>query len=138
MAKQKLNQQQIGGAVYAHGSIGSGATAGNRTLTEQGNSGNITKTDGTTYTVQVKGVYFIHFQQLIDTGASAVYFEVRINGATQRYGYLVGNVMMDANVSEVVELNVGDTIRCYLSANVDNSWSGAHSNYQIYMLKRTD
>ena len=71
------------------------------------------------------------------TGASATYFRVDINSSAIRYGYVPGSTMTDANVGYTGELSVGNTIRIYQQNAINAAWEGAHSGYQIYLIKRT-
>lgn len=97
----------------------------------------ITKTNTTTLTVTVKGIYFIHIQQLISTSTNAGYFTIRINNADATYGYYTSNSMNDVPATILKELNVGDTIRVYQSHAITSCWAGAHSDITVYCIKRT-
>lgn len=97
----------------------------------------ITKTNSTTLTVSIKGVYFISIQQLISAGANAGYFTIRINNSDVVYGYYTASSMNDVPASLTKELSVGDTIRVYQSHAITSCWSGAHSNINVHLLKRT-
>lgn len=97
----------------------------------------ITKTNATTLTVDTKGFYVITIQQLIQAGANAGYFCIRINNADITYGYYTANSMNDVPASLLKELNVNDTIRVYQSHAITTSWEGAHSNINVFMIKRT-
>lgn len=96
----------------------------------------LTKTNSTTLTITVKGIYVITAQQLINT-VNAGYFEIRINNATATYGYYTNNSMNDVPASWLGELNIGDTVRIYQSASIANSWQGPHSNLTVFCIKRT-
>lgn len=137
MAKMKINQQQIDGAVYAYGTVASSVADGVKTLYPVASVG-ITFNGSNLYTVVTKGIYFIHAQQLQANGASAIYFRIDINGGAVRYAYLPGSYMNDLNVTEMRELNVGDTIRIYQQNATSSAWEGPHSGFQIFMVKRTD
>jgi hypothetical protein len=137
MAKMKISQQQIDGSVYAYGTVASSVADGVKTLYPVASVG-ITFNGSNLYTVVTKGIYFIHAQQLQANGASAIYFRIDINGSPVRYAYIPGSIMADANVSEMRELNAGDTIRIYQQNATSSAWEGAHSGYQIYLVKRTD
>lgn len=97
----------------------------------------ITKTNTSTLTVNTKGIYFIHIQQLIQAGANAGYFEIRINNATATYGYYTGNSFNDVPATVLRELNVNDTIRVYQTAAVTSTWAGGHSDITVFCIKRT-
>lgn len=120
---------------YASGTIGAEIAVGYKSLTEELNSG-ITKTNSTTYTVVTKGIYSLRFQQLINT-TNATYLYIHINGAPTKYGYLTGPNMEDVGVSDLVSLNVGDTIKLYLGVAVINTWTAGHASYQIILVDRT-
>lgn len=134
MAKQQTNNLQTKGTIYASGTIATGSTASlYKTLTEQLNSG-ITKTNASTYTVVTPGVYFMRFQQLIQT-SGAVNFMLRINNVETRRAWQNSSDMNDMVVADVRFLNAGDTIRLFQSAAIAHSWAGVHSGYQIIMLR---
>lgn len=121
---------------YASGYIPSGTGVGYKTLTENESNG-ITKTDGTTYTVDVTGVYFMHFQQLINTTGTATYQMIRINGTTVAQSWQTGSHMEDMVVNYMGTLNAGDTIRLYQSVATAGAWTTPHSSYQIMLVKRS-
>lgn len=122
--------------VYASGYVAGPTSVSYKDLVEQYNSG-ITKTDDTTYTVQVAGIYYMHFQQLISATGTAPYLMLRINNSTVRQAWQVGSHMGDMSVSDLRPLSVGDTIRLYQSVAVAGNWTGAHSAYKIFRIKAT-
>lgn len=136
MAKQKINRLQISGDIYAFGHVASNVADGVKTLYPTTYVG-IAFNGTNLFTVQTKGIYFIHAQQLQANGASAIYFRIDINASPVRYAYIPGSIMADANVSEMRELNVGDTIRIYQQNATSSAWEGPHSGFQIYLVKRT-
>jgi hypothetical protein len=136
MAKQKLNQQQIDGAIVATGFVNGPTTTGIKTLTQESNIG-LTYNGTTTYTIVTKGIYMIHVQQLCANGADT-YLQILINGGAVRHAFIPSAKMADYNVSEMRELNVGDTISFYQLYAATTVWGNQHSGYQIYLIKRTD
>jgi len=138
MPKQKLNQQQIDGAVAASGFVNGPTTTGIKSLTQESNVG-ITYNGTNTYTVLVKGIYMIHVQQLAANNVgTATYLQIFINGSAVRHAFIPENKMNDYNVSEMRELNAGDTISFYQLNTTGTVWGNQHSGYQIYLIKRTD
>ena len=95
----------------------------------------LTKTNSTTLTVTVKGVYELQIQQLIST-VNAGYLQIQVNGSAVVYGYYEGNSMDDVGASIIKELNVGDTIRVYQTHAISNSWQAQHSNISVKCLAR--
>lgn len=137
MAKQKINKAQSE-EVYAFGDIGTETAAGYKTMgsTYYDQSG-ITRTNASTYTVDIKGIYFIAFQQLINPGGSNGYFSVRQNVTNLAYGYITAGSMRDYGNSTSREFNVGDTIRIHQDVAITTSWAAGHSSYSIILIKRT-
>lgn len=135
MAKQRLNKDQDS-EVYAGGTLGANNGAEYKDLNEQFNRG-ITKTDSKTYTVVTAGMYFMHFQQLINSAAGSPYLMIRINGVTVKQAWQTGSHMEDMVVSDLRQLAVGDTIKLYQSLAVTNSWGAEHSSYQIILIRRS-
>ena len=97
---------------------------------------NFTKTNSTTLTVNVKGIYVIQAQQLISATTAAGYFEIRINNNTATYGYYPGSSFNDVPIGYMALLNVGDTIRIYQTNAISSSWSQAHSNINIFCIQK--
>ena len=122
--------------IYAYGVVASNTGDGVKTLYPTVSNG-ITFNGTNLYTVVTKGIYFLHFQQLIQTGGSATYFRIDVNSSPIRYAYLTGSNMEDCIVSEMRELNVNDTIRCYQQNAITAAWEGQHSSFQIFCIKRT-
>lgn len=125
--------------IYYNGDIGTELTA--TTYKTLGGSrqiiSGITKTNTTTLTVNTKGIYFIHIQQLIQAGANAGYFTIRINNADATYGYYTASSMNDVPATILRELNVNDTIRVYQSHAITSCWAIAHSDMTVFCIKRT-
>ena len=97
----------------------------------------ITKTNTSTLTVTVKGIYFIHIQQLIQATVNAGYFEIRINNATATYGYYTGSSFNDVPATVIRELNINDTIRVYQTTAITSSWAVGHSDISVFLIRRT-
>lgn len=121
---------------YASGYIGSNTGVGYKTLYQAINSG-ITFDGTNKYTIVTAGIYYIHFQQLINTTASATYLMIHKNGASNKFAWQTGSHMEDMTVTNLLSLAVGDYIQCYQSVAVANAWEGEHSSYQIMCIKRT-
>lgn len=136
MAETKVPQLQIDPMPYAGGTLSSENGITYKIMYEQFNYG-ITKTDTTTYTVTQAGIYYIHFQQLINSNTNSPYLMLRINNTTVKQAWQVASHMEDMVVSDLRALAVGDTIRLYQSVSVTNSWGDLHSSYQIFMVRRT-
>lgn len=123
-------------SIYASGYVAGPTSVSYKDLVEQYNSG-ITKTDNTTYTVQVAGIYYMHFQQLISATGTAPYLMLRINNSTVRQAWHYPSQMGDMSVSDLRPLSVGDTIRLYQNVAVAGNWTAQHSGYQIILIQRT-
>ena len=121
---------------YAYGTVAANTGDGIKTLYPTASSG-ITFNGTNLYTVTVKGIYYIYAQQLITTGAGAIYFRIDINGSAVRYGYVPGSTMTDVTVGHTTELSVGNTFRIYQQNACSAAWEGQHSSYQIILIKRT-
>lgn len=136
MAIQRLNKNQTSEDAYSSGQIAATTGAGVKPLYPVMTVG--MTFDGTsTFTIVTKGIYHIHAQQLQANGASAVYLAIQVNGVATRHAYLPGSLMADLNVSDLRELNVGDTVRFYQQNATSSAWAGEHSGYQIFLVKRT-
>ena len=135
---QKITGLQIESTSYAYGEVSSGnTTVVAKSLAGVVSSG-ITYNGTNTFTVTVKGLYFIQAQQLMEAN-TGVYFQININGSTVRHAYHNGGAayVRDLMVSEMRVLNVGDTISFGQQNNSLTTWGGAHSSFQIFLVKRT-
>jgi len=118
--------------VYAAGYVGGQLTADTViSLTHNSGSG-ITFNGSNTYTVVTAGVYFIHFQQLVQS-SNADNLYIRINGS------LVGRawqnaIQKDMSTSFMGPLSAGATIQLYRGDAVEYVWGDTHSAYQIFKL----
>lgn len=135
MAKQRISSEQIGQA-YAYGTVGGELVDGLKSLSLT-DSLNVTTTS-TTITAQIAGVYDIHAQQLISTPATANYFCIRKNGATVYHSYTNGSLgTTDTTVDGMVQLAVGDYITIYNQNAITACWTGPHSSFSMFLVKRT-
>ena len=135
MPRTIILHDQIEG-IYASGGIAS--TTGDQVQTLYPTASNgLTFNGSNIYTVTVKGIYYIHGQKLVANGAAAIYLGIDINGGRVKHGYVPGSVMADVHVTELRELNVGDTIRFYQQNATSSAWENPHSSYQIFLIKRT-
>lgn len=132
MAKQKLNGLQEQENPYAYGWVGGETAAGNSSLTNVTSDGIIVS--GVTATIQVKGVYMIHFQQLVNY-AGAFNFYIRKNDVGIARGWQ-SNIQKDIMASCITTCNVGDTIRFWKDLAVSNVWSDTHSSWYIVLVRR--
>ncbi len=115
---------------FFYGTAG-GELTGLKTLQTIANSG-IANT-GTALVAPVAGVYFVHFQQLMNT-PGAVYLELRHNGNNLLHGWFPAGMMEDMVVSRLVVMNAGDTISFFINGSLSNAWGGAHSTVSMWLL----
>lgn len=135
MANAQATQLQMEGVAYASGFINGPIVSGVKLLTQESNVG-LTYNGTDTYTVVTKGIYMIHAQQLCSNGADT-YLQIQINGSTVRQAFIPASKFADYNLSEMKELNVGDTIRFYQLYAPATVWGNQHSGYQIQLIIRT-
>jgi hypothetical protein len=137
MAKQRLNNDQ-NAEVYFNSDIGTEVAIGYKTIGPTYYDGQgITRTNSTTLTVTVAGWYYISFQQLINPTATQGYFSCRKNGSNLSYGYLMASRMADYGNHRLVLLAVGDTIQLHLDVAITTSWAAGHSDFSMYLIRRT-
>jgi len=106
---------------------------GLKQIRTQANSG-ITN-DGYYLRAPVAGRYYVHYQQLMNTGA-AFYLELRHNGSNLLHGFLPGgaNDMKDIMVSRIVNMNAGDTISFFINGNAGSVWENPHSTITMWLI----
>ena len=103
-----------------------GETSGTKTISTGGalSIGNT----GTALVAPVAGFYLVHYRQLYQTVAPAIYVHMLHNGGTLCYAYVPGNHMHDAIIERLVWMNAGDTISFVVTSGpANNSWGGAGS-----------
>lgn len=114
---------------YFYGTAG-GELTGTKTLATTANYqiGNT----GTALVAPVTGLYFVHFQQLMNA-PGAIYLELRHNGGNLLHGWMAG-MMEDMVVSRLVVMNAGDTISFFINGAAANTWGGAHSTVSMWLI----
>jgi len=120
-----------GSAPYAYGTIGAETGAGVKTLdlTVSG----MTAVSSSRLRVDSAGVYIIHAQQLVQAGWG-LYWGIRKNGVDVAYAYNGNGFFDDRTVTYMAYFAVNDYVEVYQSANVSNSWTGAHSAFAMHKV----
>jgi hypothetical protein len=117
---------------FISGSIGAELT-GTKSLIVELNQGFVANTYGVW--PYAAGYYFIQAQQLISTGASAIYFNIHKNGAAIKYGF-VSNALntVDVNAATIVYLTPADYISFSVTNTLTSAWGNPHSSFQIFRV----
>ena len=110
---------------YFRGYAG-GETSGTKSISTAQTLG-ITNT-GNALVAPVAGFYLVHFRQLHQTAAPAIYVHMLLNGNTLCYAYLPGNHQHDAIVERLVWMNANDRISFAITSGpASYAWGGAGS-----------
>ena len=110
---------------YFRGYAG-GETSGTKSISTAQTLG-ITNT-GNALVAPVAGFYLVHFRQLHQTAAPAIYVHMLLNGNTLCYAYLPGNHQHDAIVERLVWMNANDSISFAITSGpASYAWGGAGS-----------
>lgn len=134
MPKTRIKNSQIeNDTPYVSAKIGSETASGNKSFNTVSSSGFTIASNR--LTAQIAGRYFISVDQLISTSGSALYYAINKNGVTISYAYRNGSVTTtDVHTACIVDLVAGDYIEINQSAAITSSWSGTHSNFEIFKI----
>lgn len=90
----------------------------------------ITATNNTRFTIVTKGLYWIHFNQLVNTGPTAINYYIRVNGVDKSRGWH-NSIQIDYSAGWNGILNPGDYVQLWTDQAPANSWSDTHSSFVI-------
>ncbi len=119
---------------YFVGFLG-GETTGFKTIGQSAQSGAVVQTSSTRLTVSKAGLYYVHFQQLVNATGTSGYFRKMHNGGAPVYAYIT-NTMEDLHATRIFPMNAGDYIEFYIQGNFVTTWGGAgHSAVSMFLIK---
>jgi len=120
-------------SVFFQGELGTELTGRKSMITN--NVWQITN-DGYALLPTKTGWYHVHAQQLISTGASAIYLFLRLNGATYKWGYSTSYIATkDVSVDAIVYMNGTTNYVDFVIENTASAvWSGGHSSVTMFKI----
>lgn len=86
-------------------------------------------------TIQQAGYYYVHAQQLVNTGGTVVYFNIRKDNNTIVHAYSNNDDTYDLVANAIIQCSVGSVISFYYSGTTTYSWGGAHSSVSCHFIR---